>query len=622
MVQLVTALNPVAHPDRRLNSVLRRLTAGYSKNTEVLRRCTVQKNYKIPRSVKLVITLTVMFLILPLFLPFIYFFSMPFASYDQHTANNIFVFSRFWRDCVLVISLVLLISQHFFLRFGFSMIQPHGYSMAPTLTAGDMYLIDVLSIHLGRPINRGDIVVFRPPACLGGSRQLIKRVIGVPGDRIRVRKGIGVYVNDELLVEPYAKQPPMYALNTLGDIKGVGDTVNGTKVKVTPYADPAQCDQPIVVPPGQFFVLGDNRSKSFDSHNFGFISRTTITGKFWRYLWRSKSAPALGEKKTPAICYFCDATEFEVKKLIAGPAINICDACVATNSNMLKRADSSAPSASTIICAFCNNRVPYRESVGKEKYICLGCLSLSQDILAETERIEELTVAIKNDGNDTAALYERARIYLATAQYQLALNDLNRALEIMPDSAKMYTSRADVYRASKNLPECINDATRAIECDNGCTEAYRQRAHAHGDLDEFAKSVDDWSKVIELDPNAQDAYLSRSHDRIQIEQYPEAIADCDRVLEFDPNDAVAHNNRAKANLALKNYEKAFEDIQRAIELDDKKYAIFFYNRGLIYSALNKVELAVADFQTALKMNPKLDKAQQALADLTASQPTQ
>jgi signal peptidase I len=581
----------------------------------------VQKNYKIPRSVKLVISLVVMFLMLPIFLPFIVLFGTLRGAHDWQTASNFLVFSHSYRDCVLVISLVLLISQRFILRFSFSPIQLHGYSMEPTLTAGDMYLVDVLSIHLGRPINRGDIVIFRPPACLGGSRPLIKRVIGIPGDRIRVRKGIGVYINDELLVEPYAKQPPMYALSSLGDITGSGESVNGTKVKVAPYANPPERDQPIVVPQGQLFVLGDNRNKSFDSHNFGFISRTAITGKFWRYLWRSKVASSQSEKKTPAVCYFCDATEFEVRKLIAGPAIHICDSCVATNSNMLKRIDSSAPSANTIICAFCNNRVPHRESVGKTQFICRGCLSLCQDILDETEQIEKFTAAIKQDANDSVAIYERARIYIATTQYQKALDDLNRAIEIKPDSADIYASRAQVYRLLKKLPECINDATRAIECDAGCAKAYEQRAHAYGDLDQFQKAIDDFTKQIELDPDAHGAYLSRSHDRIQIEQYAEAIADCDRVLGFKPDDAVAHNNRAKANLALKNYEKAFEDIQRAIELDDKKYAIFFFNRGLIYRALNKVEFAVADFQTALKMNPKLDQAQQALSDRAASQPT-
>ncbi|HEY9869840.1 MAG TPA: signal peptidase I, partial [Candidatus Obscuribacterales bacterium] len=121
-------------------------------------------------------------------------------------------------------------------------------SMEPTLQINDRLLVEKVSGHLGKPIKRGDILVFYPPPIEMGGRDLsnapgpllgrltglpflpyepafIKRVIGLPGDHIRVQKGVGVFINGELLDESvYAKERPNYDLNVLGDIGGRSST--------------------------------------------------------------------------------------------------------------------------------------------------------------------------------------------------------------------------------------------------------------------------------------------------------------------------------------------------------------------------------------------------------------
>jgi signal peptidase I len=131
-------------------------------------------------------------------------------------------------------------------------------SMEPTLRPGDRVLVNKLSYHF-HPIHRGDVVVFkRPPAEAADPtiKDLIKRVIGLPGDTIEERDG-KVYINGRQLKEPYL----------------TADT--GTTLTL-----PVK-----VVPPGQYFVLGDNRTNSKDSRFIGPIPGSLIVGRAFVRVW-------------------------------------------------------------------------------------------------------------------------------------------------------------------------------------------------------------------------------------------------------------------------------------------------------------------------------------------------
>jgi signal peptidase I len=146
-----------------------------------------------------------------------------------------------------------------------------GVSMRPTLDDGEFVLINRLSYKFG-DFHRGDIIVFRPPLYppQGFWRQLlglpnisdnyedyIKRVIGLPGDQVRIAQGV-VYINGTELKEPYIAAPPSY---------------------------PGEW----TVPAGQLFVLGDNRNNSSDSHAWGFLPEENVLGKAVLVYWPFKN---------------------------------------------------------------------------------------------------------------------------------------------------------------------------------------------------------------------------------------------------------------------------------------------------------------------------------------------
>jgi signal peptidase I len=128
-------------------------------------------------------------------------------------------------------------------------------SMEQTLEPGQYVLIDKLSPRWA-DYTRGDVVVFWPPEA-EHDVPFIKRVIGLPGDRVEIKDGL-VYVNGVELDEPYVFEGPTEA-SVLGEV--------------------------IVVPSGSYFAMGDHRSDSTDSRVFGFVDRDDIIGRALVRYW-------------------------------------------------------------------------------------------------------------------------------------------------------------------------------------------------------------------------------------------------------------------------------------------------------------------------------------------------
>jgi signal peptidase I len=137
-------------------------------------------------------------------------------------------------------------------------------SMERTLEPEQYVLVDKLTPRFDA-YNRGDIVVFDPPADWGDSTTpFIKRVIGEPGDKVEIRDDGLVYINDVALDEPY-----LYA-----DESGA------------PQATTASLDESTwTVPEGELFLMGDHRQNSADSRTFGPVPIDRVIGRAWLRYW-------------------------------------------------------------------------------------------------------------------------------------------------------------------------------------------------------------------------------------------------------------------------------------------------------------------------------------------------
>lgn len=128
-------------------------------------------------------------------------------------------------------------------------------SMVPTLLVGERGLVNKFIYRFTEP-ERGDIVVFRARKADGGEVNLVKRVLGLPGDEVAVRNGV-LFLNGVPQKERYLNRDP-------ADESSFG---------------------PTRVPPGYVFVMGDNRARSFDSRFFGPVPEESIVGEAFLRVW-------------------------------------------------------------------------------------------------------------------------------------------------------------------------------------------------------------------------------------------------------------------------------------------------------------------------------------------------
>ncbi|MGB8707552.1 MAG: signal peptidase I [Dehalococcoidia bacterium] len=165
---------------------------------------------------------------------------------------------KIFRDIIAPVLLGLAVFALFHVTVG--SFKVYGSSMLPTIEEGEYIMVSKAAYFFGEP-QRGDIIVFDSPQ--DPKSDLIKRIIALPGDTVEIRDD-KVIVNGTPLAEPYTLEPPHYLM------------------------------LPEEIPTGHYFVLGDNRNNSSDSHRGWTVPRQNIVGKAWITYWppyRSRVMP-------------------------------------------------------------------------------------------------------------------------------------------------------------------------------------------------------------------------------------------------------------------------------------------------------------------------------------------
>src|ERR1700736_1477198 len=176
----------------------------------------------------------------------------------------------FLRDTLEIVFLALVL--YVVIQYAVQTVHVLGSSMYSTLHDNDLLVASKISYKPPQP-QRGDIIVFKPPD--EASRDFIKRIIGLPGERIRIANSV-VYINGRVLNEPYL--PERWTYNNNWPASG----------------------QDQLIPPDQYFVMGDNRNHSSDSRASSPIELSSILGKAEIRIWPWGELGFFGAKPTLA----------------------------------------------------------------------------------------------------------------------------------------------------------------------------------------------------------------------------------------------------------------------------------------------------------------------------------
>ncbi len=223
--------------------------------------------------------------------------------------------------------------------------------------------------------------------------------------------------------------------------------------------------------------------------------------------------------------------------------------------------------------------------------------TLSINTTPASPQTETLTI------QDSRTYNKRGLAYISTRNYEQAIIDYSKALDLDPDYAEAYNNRSTAHLLMDNYGQALLDCRRAIELAPDFVVAYVNRAIAYTGLREYDRALADYNQALSLAPNNVYAHYNRGNTYLWMSNYKEAVADYSQTIALSPNFVAAYTNRGVAHSELREYELALADFSQAIDLNPD-YVHAYYNRANTYRELGHYQEAIADYSKVIELNPE------------------
>jgi tetratricopeptide (TPR) repeat protein len=222
----------------------------------------------------------------------------------------------------------------------------------------------------------------------------------------------------------------------------------------------------------------------------------------------------------------------------------------------------------------------------------------------------------------------RGGAYHERKDYNKAIEDYTKAIDLDPNYARAYSSRGDAYHCKENYNKAIEDYTKAIALDPNLANAYFERGCVYVAKNFISKAIEDFSQVIRLKPDNSDAYGLRGilYCNVDKSNYSKslAVANLMMAMKLGPDNPKNGEYQEWLEKAKKSddvfvYDQAFVDATLAI-FSNPDDARGYYNRGLVCQKTDwNKDLAIADFEMAVKLDPDNSEFREKLAKGKANQ---
>jgi tetratricopeptide (TPR) repeat protein len=184
-----------------------------------------------------------------------------------------------------------------------------------------------------------------------------------------------------------------------------------------------------------------------------------------------------------------------------------------------------------------------------------------------------------------------------------AMQSIDEAIRLMPNSALAHNIRGLFYAERSNLDRAVADYTEAVRLDPKLTMAYLNRGHAYSAKKDHGAAIADFTAAINLHPTFAFPYFFRGNSQFETKNYDAAIADFTKAIELNPGYVFAYNSRGYTYATKSDYDRAIIDYGEAISLNPK-FLFAYVNRGNAFFNKRDQDSAIADYTAAIKLNPK------------------
>jgi protein O-mannosyl-transferase len=202
--------------------------------------------------------------------------------------------------------------------------------------------------------------------------------------------------------------------------------------------------------------------------------------------------------------------------------------------------------------------------------------------------------------NSSFAYNGRGYFLFNQANYNEAINDFNKSIELDPADAHAYNLRGMVFMNNNRNEDAVNDFNKAIQLDPGNADTYVNRGWVFMNEGRNNEAIEDYNKAIKLDPDYEVAYNNRGIYFINENRNNEAIKDFDKAIELNPSYAEAYYDRANVSMLVKRYEEAAGFYTKAITFREH-YAEAYYYRGFAEFYSGKKDAACKDLKQAASL---------------------
>ncbi len=226
----------------------------------------------------------------------------------------------------------------------------------------------------------------------------------------------------------------------------------------------------------------------------------------------------------------------------------------------------------------------------------------ASSVVARDKAIEHFTKLIVADTSNQADLRARGRVWVATEDYDKAIDDFSASIAIEPGISD-YKERAYCFSLKGDRERAIVDFTAALELEPDDVWALTNRGSLYEQEGEIDKALADYEAALATDPKYIHALQRRGGIRFRGSEFDKAIEDFTAAIQVDPGCIDCYVNRGESWIKENRVGEAIEDYTQALSLDETSLAALF-NRGVAWHRQGQLDQALADFDRFLELEPQ------------------